>query len=107
MQIRNGDLVRIVEGRAGIIDEVPSGRTYKDGYILLDAQARTVADRKRLSFAGCVSVALALTDKGLLADPELDLIGIPERDRDGALIEDRGVRRYRGDFRNDAAQETL
>ena len=34
-------------------------------------------------------LSLALTDKGLLAaDPELDLIGIPERDRDGALIED-------------------
>jgi ribonuclease J len=89
VQVRNGDLVRIAEGRAAIIDEVPAGRTYKDGYILLDAQARTVADRKRLSFAGCVSVALALTDNGLLAaDPELDLIGIPERDRDGALIED-------------------
>ena len=44
---------------------------------------------KRLSFAGSVSVALALTDKGALAaDPELDLIGIPERDRDGGLIEE-------------------
>ena len=31
--------------------------------------------------------ALALTDKGqLAADPELDLIGIPERDRDGGLM---------------------
>ncbi len=89
VQCRNGDLVRLVEGRAGIIDEVPSGRTYKDGFILIEADARTIADRKRLSFAGCVSVALALTEKGLLAaDPELDLIGIPERDRDGALIED-------------------
>ena len=89
VQIRNGDLVRIAVGNARIIDEVPAGRTYKDGHILVDADARTVADRKRLSFAGCVSIALALTDKGLLAaDPELDLIGIPERDRDGALIED-------------------
>jgi ribonuclease J len=89
IQVRNGDLVRIAEGRAKIIDEVPAGRTYKDGHILVEAEARTVADRKRLSFAGCISVALALTDKGLLAaDPELDLIGIPERDRDGALIED-------------------
>jgi ribonuclease J len=89
VQIRNGDLVRIVQGNARIIDAVPAGRTYKDGHILVDADARTVADRKRLSFAGCVSVALALTDKGLLAaDPELDLIGIPERDRDGASIED-------------------
>jgi ribonuclease J len=89
IQVRNGDLVRIAEGRAKIIDEVPAGRTYKDGHILVEAEARTVADRKRLSFSGCVSIALALTDKGLLAaDPELDLIGIPERDRDGALMED-------------------
>ena len=89
VQIRNGDLVRIVQGNARIIDEVPAGRTYKDGHVLIDADARTVADRKRLSFAGVVSIALALTDKGLLAaDPELDLIGIPERDRDGAVFED-------------------
>jgi ribonuclease J len=89
VQVRNGDLVRIAEGRAGIIDEVPAGRTYKDGHILVEAEARTVADRKRLSFAGCVSVALALTDKGVLAaDPELDLIGIPERDSGGELMEE-------------------
>jgi ribonuclease J len=87
VQCRNGDLVRIAEGHAGIIDEVPSGRLYKDGSIMVEADARTVADRKRLSFAGSVSVALAITDKGqLAADPEIDLIGIPERDRAGDLI---------------------
>ena len=88
VQCRNGDLVRLAPD-ARVIDEVPSGRLYKDGSLLVEAEARTVADRKRLSFAGAVSVALALTDKGVLAaDPELDLIGIPERDRDGASIED-------------------
>ncbi len=89
VQCRNGDLVRIAEGRAGVIDEVPAGRIYKDGTILVEADARTVADRRRLSFAGAVSVALAMTEKGeLAADPELDLIGIPERDREGALMAD-------------------
>ncbi len=89
VQCRNGDLVRIAAGHTGIIDEVPAGRLYKDGSLLVAADARTVADRRRLSFAGVVSVALAIDDKGVLAaDPELDLIGIPERDRDGALIED-------------------
>lgn len=89
VQCRNGDLLRIAVGHTGIIDEVPSGRLYKDGSILVEADSRTVADRKRLSFAGAVSVAIAITDKGVLAaDPELDLIGIPDRDRGGALIAD-------------------
>jgi ribonuclease J len=89
VQCRNGDLVRIAEGRAGIIDEVPAGRIYKDGTILVEADSRTVADRRRLSFAGAVSIAIALTERGeLAADPEMDLIGIPERDREGALIAD-------------------
>jgi ribonuclease J len=86
VQCRDGDLVRLAPN-AGIIDEVPCGRLYKDGSLLIEADARTVADRKRLSFAGAVSVALALTDKGELIDnPSLDLIGIPERDRDGGLM---------------------
>jgi ribonuclease J len=89
VQCRNGDLVLIAEGRTGIIDEVPSGRLYKDGSLLVEADSRTVADRRRLSLAGSVSVALAIDDKGVLAaDPEIDMIGIPDRDKDGALIED-------------------
>jgi ribonuclease J len=88
LQCRNGDLVRLSPDLR-IIDEVAAGRLYKDGSLLVAADSRTVADRKRLSFAGCVSVALALDNKGqLAADPELDLIGIPERDRDGELIAD-------------------
>jgi len=88
IRCRNGDLVRLAPD-ARIIDEVPAGRLYKDGTLVIDAQARTVADRRRLSFAGAISVALALTGDGTLAaDPELDLIGIPERDRAGALMVD-------------------
>jgi len=86
IECRNGDLVEL-SPRPGVIDEVPAGRLYKDGSILIDAASRTVADRRRLSFAGAVSVALALTEKGELAtDPEIDLIGIPEHGRDGALM---------------------
>ena len=86
LQCRNGDLVRL-SGDARVIDEVPSGRIYKDGALLVPADARTVADRRRLSFAGAISVALALTADGrLAADPEYDLIGIPERDGEGGLM---------------------
>ncbi|HVO93733.1 MAG TPA: hypothetical protein VMT22_12875, partial [Terriglobales bacterium] len=86
IQCRNGDLVQL-SGNPGLIDEVPAGRLYKDGTLLIEAEARTVADRKRLSYAGAVSVALALTEDGKLADePSYDLIGIPERDRDGGSM---------------------
>jgi len=84
---RNGDLVRLAPNGPDIIDEVPSGRLYKDGSLLVNAEARTVAARRRLSFAGMVSVALALSEKGaLLADPEIELIGLPDTDAAGASM---------------------
>jgi ribonuclease J len=89
LMIRNGDLVRLAPGDPSVIDEVPAGRLYKDGALLVQAEASTVADRKRLSFAGMVSVALVINDKGqLLADPEVELIGIPEKTADGASMDD-------------------
>ena len=86
IRCRNGDLVRLAPD-ARVVDEVPAGRVYKDGALLVEAVARTVADRKRLSFSGAVSIAIALTDKGEMADdPSVDLIGVPERDRDGGFM---------------------
>lgn len=77
---RNGDLVKLGPGAPGIIDELPSGRLYKDGRILEDAKSRAVIERRRMGFSGCVFVAIAMTEKGELADdPEVDLVGVPEK----------------------------
>jgi ribonuclease J len=63
---------------------VPAGRTYKDGSLLVSAEERTVADRRRLGFAGIVSIALALSETGeLLGDPAVTLTGIPATDAQG------------------------
>ena len=79
----DGDLVRLAPDPAGLIDEVPAARLYKDGALLISAEARTVADRRRLSFSGIAIVALVLSEKGeLLADPDVELIGIPEQTAD-------------------------
>jgi ribonuclease J len=84
---RDGDLVRLAPGAPGIIDEVPAGRLYKDGALLVEAEARTVPDRRRLGYVGIVSVALALTDRGeLAADPAIELSGIPQADAQGRLM---------------------
>ena len=86
---RDGELVRLAPGASIKIDEVPAGRLYKDGALLVSAEERTVADRRRLGFAGVVSITLAVDDRGeLIADPELTLTGIPEADLQGRRIED-------------------
>jgi ribonuclease J len=86
---RNGDLVRLAPGKAEIIDEIPSGRLYKDGSLLVAGDARTFRSRRRLGFSGMVTVALALNDKGVLVgDPDLELVGIPETDAAGSSMTD-------------------
>jgi ribonuclease J len=83
----DGDLVQLAPDPAGVIDEIPAARLYKDGALLVPAEARTVAERRKLSFAGIVIVALAMSDKGaLLADPDVELIGIPEVNADKASM---------------------
>jgi ribonuclease J len=87
---KNGDLVKLGPGDPGVIDELPHGRLYKDGVLLETDKALAVAERRRMSFAGAVFVALAITEKGELADdPQVDMLGVPEKDVDGKLIDDR------------------
>jgi len=86
---RNGDQVRLGPGEPAIIGELPAGRIYKDGNILEAEKARAVVERRKLSFAGCAFVAIALDEKGELADdPEVDLVGVPEKNVAGEIIAD-------------------
>ena len=89
LTIRNGDLVKLGPGDPGIIEQLPSGRLYKDGNILEESKSRAVVERRRMGFAGCAFVAIAMTDKGELADdPEVDLVGIPEKNKAGEVIDE-------------------
>ena len=84
---RNGDLIRLAPGPAEIVDQLPSGRLYKDGSLVIEAEARTIAARRRLSFSGIVSVAIVINDKGALVTyPEIELIGLPESDAGGTPL---------------------
>ena len=84
VRARNGAMVRLLPGPAAIIDDVPTGRLYRDGLILTRADDGQVRERRKLSFAGTVSVSLVLSEKGvLLADPEVALTGLPSVDAEG------------------------
>jgi ribonuclease J len=84
----NGDLVKLVAGDAGVIGQIDHGRRYRDGEILLPAGDECVVERRKLSFAGVVSIALALTPKGEMSgDPDVMIAGLPQRTREGAAID--------------------
>jgi ribonuclease J len=75
----DGDILRLAPGRAEVVGDVPAGRIYRDGQILVDAQSPTISQRRKLSFAGVVSVAVALSERGeLVGEPEVEIAGLPE-----------------------------
>jgi ribonuclease J len=81
----NGDIVRLAVGEAGIVGQLDHGRLYKDGVVVLPPDDDCVAQRRRLSHSGVVSVALALSNKGDLAgDPDVMIAGLPAHASDGA-----------------------
>lgn len=85
---RDGDLVVLAPGAPAVIGQVPVGRMVEDGAVMIPANDEALAQRARLAFAGVVSIAIALTAKGELAgDPDVVMSGIPERDRNGAMMD--------------------
>lgn len=88
--IQNGDMVRLAPGAAEVMDEVPSGRVVMDGDVLVPSWDAGIQERRRLGFAGAVFVSVALDEKGAVrGDPEIRLIGLPERDNYGVRFEER------------------
>ena len=77
--VRNGDMLRLAPGPAEIIDQVPHGRFYKDGKMLGSEKEIGVGERRGLSYAGHVSMSLIINKHGdLIADPDIEIIGLPE-----------------------------
>ncbi|CTQ54816.1 Putative ribonuclease Jc [Roseibium album] len=94
---KNGDIIRLVAGKAAIIDEAPSGILVKDGEILDDPEVTGVRERRKLSFAGAAVVALVVNRAGdLLDDPQVTLLGLPDTDDEGDPMEDIVIKAVRG-----------
>ncbi len=84
-----GELVRLAPGPAAIIGEVPVGRLYRDGRLIIPAGDGPVRDRKKLSTVGLVAVAFTLGAKGeLIGEPDCAIDGVPAENSEGDLMED-------------------
>ena len=92
---KNGDMIRLAPGPAEVIDEVPSGRLYVDGNVIVDIEDDAIRDRKRLAAEGAVNVAFALTAKNAIAaGPTVSVRGLTmpdEEDFELALEELEGT----------------
>jgi ribonuclease J len=117
----DGDVVRLADGDAGVVGRIDHGRLFKDGEILLPTGDDCVGERRKLAFAGVVSIAIALTPKGEMAgDPDVLIAGLPKATRlgvgldaiiDAAIFETfeslpRGKRRD-ADFVSDAIERAV
>jgi ribonuclease J len=89
VKARNGSVVRLAPGTPEIVDHVKAGRLFKDGNVLIDAKDRAIPERRKLSQAGLVSVAIAIDEQGeILGEPAIDIIGLPNRGRNGQAMLD-------------------
>lgn len=85
---RNGDLIRLAPGEPEIIDEAPAGRWFLDGDMLMPDGSGPMRERRKLSFAGVVVVALAIDEHERMACvPSVSIIGGP---KEAPGIEDLG-----------------
>ncbi|WP_312204160.1 ribonuclease J, partial [Brevundimonas sp.] len=92
---RNGDMVRLAPGPAAIIDEVPSGRLFVDGGMLVEEAGEALRERKHAASNGILIVSFALDKRGRIAsDIDVRGIGLPgDADRPlGDVLDDMAER---------------
>jgi ribonuclease J len=96
----NGQMFRLAPGRPELIDEVPSGRIFMDGRVLVTEGEGLTKDRRAMAFAGLLVIALVVDHKGRIAAPPLVLgEGMPEPVEEAVLkaVEDTLDKNKRSD----------
>ncbi len=75
---RNGDMVRLAPGRAEVVDEVPAGRLFVDGGMLVPEAGEALRERRHAASNGVLIVSFALDRRGRLASSvEVRGLGLP------------------------------
>ncbi|WP_045835626.1 ribonuclease J [Hyphomicrobium sp. 99] len=80
----DGDLLKLWPGPAGVVDQLPVGRLFRDGNLIVPDIEGPVKSRRKLSFVGIAVVSMALSRRGeIIGEPGVVLEGVPAADRDG------------------------
>ncbi|WP_296710814.1 ribonuclease J [Rhodoblastus sp.] len=85
----NGDMIALGPDSPTHLAQIPSGKLYQDGELILSASEECFRQRHRLAAAGIISIAFALTAKGDLAGvPDVTMFGLPQKTRDNRPLGD-------------------
>lgn len=101
----NGDVVRLAPNGPEKLGEERTGRLILDGDVIIAADGETINQRRRLSWYGLISVAIALDgDDSLLGDPVFRMHGIPVEDEREDFLDEisdaavKAVKEWKGDL---------
>lgn len=76
---RNGEMIKMTPTGVKVIDIVASGRLHQDGKDIVSAQDEGLRLRRKMAYAGHVSVSLVMDTKGkIVSGPEPRISGFPE-----------------------------
>ena len=79
----NGDLIRLAPGPVTKIDEVPAGRLYVDGAVIIESEDEALRERKRLASEGAINISIAVNGKrAMVAGPHVSLRGLAMEDEE-------------------------
>jgi len=86
---KDGDVVRLLPGRATKIGNAGVGRLVLDGDVILPADGSTINERRKLALNGQISVGFAIgRERRLLGTPQVRVQGVPvEEDRDAFVAD--------------------
>jgi ribonuclease J len=101
----NGDVVRLAPNGPAKLGEERTGRLILDGDVIIAADGETINQRRRLSWYGLISVAIALDgNDNLVGDPVFRMHGIPVEDEREDFIDEindvavKAVNAWKGDM---------
>ncbi len=97
--VRNGHMASLLPNDAEIIDEVPAGRLYRDGYFILEDD-EPIRERRKLSNVGAVALSVVINNQlSLVGTPIWTSTGLPYKD-DHDFLNELVLNAVRGVFKS-------
>ncbi len=102
---QDGQMIRLAPAPARHIDEVPTGRLYRDGKLVVESEEGPVRERRKLSMVGIVVVALTLSRRSeFVGEPMVAIDGVPHETAEGEDMEDVVLDAVEGTLKSIPAQ---